>query len=216
MVGPNGAGKSTLMNMLAGLLAPSEGEARVAGLDLAGDTIAVNRVCGILPENLGLFDDLTVEEHLRLSGTVYGLSVAETKVRSGKLLRLLALEHGRRTFLDHCSHGMRKKTALAMALLHNPRVLFLDEPFEGIDPLTARTIGDLFAAMARCGVTVYLTSHILSIVDRLAGRVMVLREGRIVWDSAAAGQPQSLEDVYFDLAGNPAVEDVPWLGLRQS
>ena len=183
LLGPNGAGKSTIMKMLAGLLAPTAGTVSVDALDPVKAPLELKRICGILPEGLGLFDDLTVEEHLQLSGPIYGLSAGETSTRGDQLLRLLDLEHGRDTFLSECSHGMRKKTALALALLHNPRVLFLDEPFEGIDPVTSKTIRDLLAAIAGRGITIFLTSHILSIVDRLAGQILMLRKGRIVWNS---------------------------------
>jgi ABC-2 type transport system ATP-binding protein len=216
LLGPNGAGKSTLMKMLTGLLAPTSGDAFVEGIDVRRDPLAVKRVVGILPENLGLFDTLTVEEHLLLSGPIYGLNGAETRTRTDQLLHALGLEEGRRTAAAQCSHGMRKKTSLALALLHNPRVLFLDEPFEGIDPVTAHTIRELLTLLAQRGVTVFLTSHILPIVDRLAGWIIVIRGGRVVWQSAANELSGSLEDLYFDLVEPLRVADLPWLGLRQS
>ena len=216
LLGPNGAGKSTLMKMLTGLLPPTSGEAFVAGLDVRQEPLAIKHVSGILPESLGLFDALTIDEHLLLSGPIYGLSPAETRQRADQLLHALSLEEARDTFLDQCSQGMRKKTALALALLHNPRVLFLDEPFEGVDPVTAGTIGNFLAAIAGRGVTVFLTSHILSIVDRLADQILVIRGGRIVWQSAASELPQSLEEVYFGLVEASTVDDLPWLGSSQS
>lgn len=215
-LGPNGAGKSTTVGMLTGLLKPSAGEALVGGLDVTKQPREVKRIAGVLPEDLGLFDSLTVEEHLRLSGPIYGLSKHETQTRADQLLRLLALETGRHTFLDECSYGMRKKTALALALLHNPRVLFLDEPFEGIDPVTSSNINDLLVRLAKRGVTILLTSHILSIVERLATQIVLLKEGRVVWDSPASELPQALEQHYFDLLETPVMEDVPWLGSSQS
>jgi ABC-2 type transport system ATP-binding protein len=216
LLGPNGAGKSTIMKMMAGLMAPSGGRIAVAGFDPMREPLAVRQVSGVLPERLGLFDDLTVEEHLALSGPVYGLSARETAARSTELLHLLDLEHGRHTFLSECSHGMRKKTALALALLHNPRVLFLDEPFEGIDPVTSKTIRDLLAAIAGRGITVFLTSHILSIVDRLAGQIVMLRKGRIVWNSVISEVGRRLEDLYFELVEPPRTQDLGWLGSPQS
>ena len=216
LLGPNGAGKSTLMKMLTGLLAPLSGEAYVAGLDVHRMPLEVRRVVGILPESLGLFDMLTVEEHLRLCGPIYGLTPAETRRRADQLLEALGLEHGRHTPAGQCSHGMRKKTALALALLHNPRVLFLDEPFEGIDPVTAQTIGELLLMTAKHGVTIFLTSHILSIVDRLADWIIVLRNGHIVWQGPASELKGSLEDLYFDLVEPVRVPDLPWLGPSQS
>src|SRR5476649_526685 len=125
-LGPNGAGKSTTVKMLTGLLAPTSGDVEVCGLDVTAKPIELKRRIGVLPEDLGLFDDLTVEEHLLLTGSVYGLEKRESRARTDQLLRALSLEHGRNTFAAACSHGMRKKTSFAMALLPNPRVLFLD------------------------------------------------------------------------------------------
>lgn len=216
LLGPNGAGKSTTVKMLTGLLPPTSGDAVVAGIGVRSDPLALKRSIGVLPEGLGLFDSLTVEEHLKMSGPIYGLTKQETRERTDQLLRVLALEHGRHTFADHCSHGMRKKTALALALLHNPRVLFLDEPFEGIDPVTAKTIEQLLVSLAARGVTVLLTSHILSVVERLASHIMLIRQGRIVWDSTRDARTGTLEDLYFDLVEAPKMEDLPWLGSARS
>lgn len=215
-LGPNGAGKSTTLKMLTGLLPPTSGTATVAGLDVQQNTIALKQVIGVLPEHLGLFDHLTVEEHLHTAGPIYGLSHADTIARTNDLLRALALEHGRETFADHCSHGMRKKTALALALIHNPKVLFLDEPFEGIDPVTSKTIGDLLLSLATRGVTVFFTSHILSIVERLATNYILIRDGALVWNSPAGELPSSLEQMYFDLVESPRTEELAWLGFNRS
>jgi ABC-2 type transport system ATP-binding protein len=111
---------------------------------------------------------------------------------------------------------MKKKTALAMALIHNPRVLFLDEPFEGIDPVSARTIYELLSAIAKRGVLVFLTSHILSIVDKLATEIVMIRGGKIVWSSVSQPATRPLEEIYFDLVETPPAEDLPWLGSPQS
>jgi len=215
-LGPNGAGKSTTVKMLSGILAPTSGEAAVAGVDVAKSPIEVKRRIGVLPEDLGLFDDLTVEEHLLLTGRIYGLPPESTRSRASQLLRVLDLEEGRHTFAAHCSHGMRKKTAFAMALISNPRVLLLDEPFEAIDPVTSRTIRDLLGAPARRGVTVFFTSHILSAVEKLATQVIIIRNGRTVWNSPLGELPHSLEALYFDLVEPRAAEGLEWLGSPQS
>ncbi len=211
-LGPNGAGKSTTVKMLTGLLQPTSGQAFVAGHDVADEPLVVKRIIGVLPESLGLFGTLTVEEHLHLSGPIYGLSREDTHSRTDELLRALALDDGRDTFIDHCSYGMRKKTALAMALLHNPQVLFLDEPFEGIDPVASKTLRELMLTLTTRGITVFLTSHILSIVERLASQIVMIRDGRVVWNSRPDELPKSLEDVYFDLVETPIAEELPWLG----
>lgn len=215
-LGPNGAGKSTTVKMMTGLLAPSSGEIRVCGLDATANPLALKRRIGVLPEDLGLFDDLTVEEHLLLTGDVYGVPRAETRARTTQLLHALSLEHGRNTFAASCSHGMRKKTAFAMALLPNPQVLFLDEPFEAIDPVTAKIMRELLQSIARHGVTVFLTSHILSMVERVADQIVMIRKGSMVWNSSVADLPQALEDHYFDLVETPVVEELEWLGPSRS
>jgi ABC-2 type transport system ATP-binding protein len=215
-LGPNGAGKSTTVKMLTGLLPPSSGEAHVCGLDVVKNHLELKRRIGVLPEDLGLFDDLTVEEHLSLTGSVYGVDRHEARARTRQLLHALSLEDGRHTFAAACSHGMRKKTAFAMALLPNPQVLFLDEPFEAIDPVTSKIMRDLLESIARRGVTVFLTSHILAVVERIATQLVMIRKGRIVWDSPAGDLPQSLEDHYFDLVEAPVVEELEWLGSPQS
>lgn len=216
LLGPNGAGKSTIVKMLTGLLPPTAGSANVAGLAVSGQSNELKHAIGVVPENLGLFDALSVAEHLDLAGAVYGLSKSERRKRADDLLRTLVLTEGRDTFADQCSHGMRKKTALALALIHDPRVLFLDEPFEGIDPVTSRTIQNLIVSLAGRGVTILLTAHILPIVENLAQRILFLRQGQLVWDSERSGMPQSLEQHYFDLVEAPPSLDLPWLGSRRS
>lgn len=215
-LGPNGAGKSTTVKMLTGLLTPSSGEARVCELNVAEHPLEVKQRIGVLPEDLGLFDDLTVEEHLLLTGNVYGVDRHETRSRTNQLLHALSLEDGRDTFAASCSHGMRKKTAFAMALLPNPQVLFLDEPFEAIDPVTSKIMRDMLVSIARRGVTVFFTSHILSVVETIATQLMMIRKGEIVWNAPAGELPQSLEQHYFDLVEAPVVEELEWLGSPRS
>lgn len=212
LLGPNGAGKSTLLGMLTGLVSPDQGEIKIAGLDLAHHPLQVKQQVGVLPEGLGLLDALTVEEHLELTGPIYGLAKSEAYRRSDDLLRLFGIEHARRTFARQCSYGMRKKIALAMALLHNPRVLFLDEPFEGVDPSSVQTIQYLLSVIASRGVTIMLTSHVLSTIEKLTSQIIVIRDGKIVWKSGNDSPPQSLHKQYFDLVEEPLNEDLPWLG----
>ena len=194
VLGPNGAGKSTMVKMLTGLLDPSAGGGTVCGCDIRDPKL--RSIVGVLPENLALFDALTVAEHLELTGAVFGISKADTTLRTDQLLRVLRLEHGRDTFIGECSYGMKKKTALAAALLPNPRALFLDEPFEGIDPVTSEAIRVQLRAVAQRGITVLLTSHILSMVDRIADQIVMIRQGRIVWNSpvgrVAAGRGRAV------------------------
>jgi ABC-2 type transport system ATP-binding protein len=214
-LGPNGAGKSTTVNMLTGLLAPTSGEATVAGVPVTSGVELQKRI-GVLPASLALFDELTVQEHLVLTGDVYGLSRTETQHRARQLLQVLDLDHGRNVFAIRCSSGMRKKTALAMALIHNPPVLFLDEPFEAVDPMTSRSIAALLEQAAARGTTVFLTSHILATVEKLAQRFVVFRKGRIAWDSGRDELTRPLEEIYFDLIEAPPPEGLEWLGSDRS
>jgi ABC-2 type transport system ATP-binding protein len=214
-LGPNGSGKSTTVKMLTGLLQPTAGEISVAGyLPRAGD-VASRRVIGVLPEGNALFHSVTLLEHLRMSGPVYGLSRDETEGRARQLLEALDLWQMRDTYADQASFGMSKKCALAMAMLHNPRVLFLDEPFEGIDPASGRSIKDLLQMLARKGVTVFLTSHILEIAQNLVDSFAIIMKGEIVCrqtmeETVAAGH--TLEDLYFQHVGRPDIGEWTWLG----
>ena len=212
VLGPNGAGKSTTVSMLTGLLALTSGRATVCGVDVSEDPVGVKRRIGVLPEDLALFDDLTVQEHLELTGDIYGLDSATTRERMERLLVVLGLTAGRNRFARSCSHGMRKKTAFAMALLPNPEALFLDEPFEAVDPVTSSVMAGVLRSAAARGVTVFLTSHILPMAGQIADQFVIIRGGRIVLDSAAADLQRPLEDLYFELAEAPVADDLEWLG----
>jgi ABC-2 type transport system ATP-binding protein len=216
-LGPNGSGKSTTVKLLTGLLAPTAGQARVTGRVVSVEDLELRRAIGILPEDDALFPDLTIWEHLELCGRLYGLADEESDARAIQLLRHLDLEHGRTTVVEKASFGMRKKCALAMALLHNPRVLFLDEPFEGIDPGSSRNIKDLLLALADRGITVFLTSHILEVVERLAERFALIVKGEVVCSQTVSDLDRAgmtLEDVYLRYAGKPDRGNLSWLGHR--
>ena len=216
LLGPNGAGKSTTLKLLTGALRPSSGSVTVAGLDVAQgqNTSALKRCMGVLPEGLGLFDQLSVEEHLNLSGAMYGLAKHEIRQRTDQLLALLSLEEGRHALSSQCSQGMRKKTALAMALLHNPEVLFLDEPFEGLDPYSAESVGDLLGSLAERGKTILFTSHSLGHVERVASHCLLLQHGALVLDAPMESLPSDLRSLYFELAETSQSPELPWLGSR--
>jgi ABC-2 type transport system ATP-binding protein len=211
-LGPNGAGKSTVIKLLTGVLAPTSGQATVAGFDVVASSWDLKRNIGVLPERLGLFDHLTIEEHLLLVGPIYGLSSAETRRRTDQLIRVLSLEDGRDTFADHASMGMRKKTALALAIIHNPLVLFLDEPFESIDPASAMVVRDLLATLPSRGMTVFFTAHSLSLAERIATHFAFLDHGRLVRLASSDEILATLEDAYFDLMPPIKGEDLSWLG----
>ncbi len=216
LIGPNGAGKTTTLRILTGILDPSEGGATVAGIPVTEKPPRLKQAIGFMPDSLGLFDALTVEEHLELTGAVYRIGKESTRTRTDQLLALLALDDSRRLFAEHCSHGMRKKIAFAMATLHNPRVLFLDEPFEGMDPVGSSTVQRELAAAAQRGVTIMFTSHSLPLVERFATHIVFMSGGRVVLDSSASSLEGSLEARYFEAVGESGSGDMSWLGSRQS
>jgi len=219
-VGPNGAGKSTTIKCLTGLLAPSAGSIRLLGLDPARNPVAVKRQVGVVPEDLALFELLTAAETLAFVGQVHGLPAATIKARSAELLALMDLTEASGQLVADYSHGMRKKTSLAAALLPAPNLLFLDEPFEGVDAIASRQIKDLLLEYVRRGGTVFLTSHILEVVERLCDHIGVIHKGRLVAQGpidslrsgAAAGE--TLEAMFLRLVGAPlaASSRLDWLG----
>jgi len=183
----------------------------IGGLSFRDHGVRIRRNLGVLLEGLGLFESLTVIENLMAVGPIYGLTMSETAARAADLLGLLDLTQGRHTVARDCSFGMRKKTALAMALLHKPRFVLLDEPFEGIDPASSAAIQMLFSQLSRNGVTILLTSHILSVVQKLATRVVILYEGRVVSDFNPSPTEAGVEEVYFSIAGKAQPEVPDWL-----
>jgi ABC-2 type transport system ATP-binding protein len=221
-LGPNGAGKSTTINILTGLLAPSSGHARVLGHDVVTEALEVKRRIGIVPDGLALFERLTGEEQLRFVGRLYGLSPAETARRAGELLEAMELGADARKLIAGYSHGMRKKLALACALIHNPRLLFLDEPFEGVDAVAAKGLRDLLGRLvARGQTTVFLTSHVLEIVERLCTHLGIVARGRLVACGPIAelcrspdGTQRSLESLFLALVGEGREPGagLDWLG----
>jgi ABC-2 type transport system ATP-binding protein len=206
-LGPNGAGKSTTIKCLTGLLKPTAGTMRILGIDPMADPVAVKRRIGVVPEDLALFERLTAEETLTFVADVHGVDRATAKSRSSDLLRLMELESSRNKLVTDFSHGMRKKLSLAAALLPAPRLLFLDEPFEGIDAVASRQIKDLLVSFVGRGGTIFLTSHILEIVERLSTHIGVIARGRVVAQGpieslrAAGSTGQTLEELFISLVG---------------
>jgi ABC-2 type transport system ATP-binding protein len=220
-LGPNGAGKSTTIKMLTGLLRPTEGEVVIEGHPLEKELLAVKRLIGILPEELPLYERLTGEEYLHFAGRMYGLSREETRRRTDELLAFLSLEEDRGKLIVDYSQGMKKKTALAAALIHSPRVLFLDEPLNGIDPVSGRVVTDLLRRLAQKGVTMFFTSHVLDVAERLCDEVAIIDRGRLVAQGTLeqiraqreVGQDATLEDVFLKLvAADVRREDLSWIG----
>jgi ABC-2 type transport system ATP-binding protein len=206
-LGPNGAGKSTTIKCLTGLLQPTAGTCRILDLDPFADPISVKRQVGVVPEDLALFDRLSGAETLAFVGQVYGLDKASIRARSAELIELMDLKSAAGDLVADYSHGMRKKIALATALLPAPRLLFLDEPFEGIDAIASRQIKDLLTQFVRGGGTVFLTSHILEIVERLCDHIGIIHKGRMVAQGTltelrtGAATGQSLEEMFLSIVG---------------
>ena len=179
-LGPNGAGKSTTIKMLTGLLAPTSGSIEILGMDTTRDAEAVKQQIGVVPEGLALFGRLTGAEYLRFVGTMYGLDRATTAERTEELLAFMDLAKEPKKLITDYSHGMQKKIALAAAVIHGPKVLFLDEPFEGVDAIAAGTLKAMLQGMIARGATIFLTSHVLEIVERLCSHIAIIDAGRLV------------------------------------
>ena len=208
-LGPNGAGKSTTIKMLTGLLRPTSGAAFVGGVDVWRDPIQARALMGVLPEYLNLYERLTGREFLTFAGHMYGVLEADIRRRSAELLDVLTLSDDADKLVVDYSVGMRKKIALASALIHRPQVLFLDEPFEGIDPVSSRVIRDILHDATRHGTTVFFSSHIMEVVERLSSRVGIINQGTLVAegtlqelrDRAHEGKDATLEDIFLNVIG---------------
>ena len=179
-LGPNGAGKSTTIKMLTGLLAPDSGSIRILGQDLLTNSLDVKRQIGVVPEGMALFGKLTASEYLDFVGRMYGLDKTTTAQRAADLLDFMGLAGERKKLIADFSHGMGKKLALAAAVIHGPKVLFLDEPFEGVDAVAAGTLKSMLQGMIGRGATIFLTSHVLEIVERLCSHIAIIDRGHIV------------------------------------
>ncbi len=216
-LGPNGAGKSTTIKMLTGLLAPSGGRAQVLGLPLDRELRSVKRQIGVVPDGLGLFERLSGAEQLRIHGQLYGLPRAEAARRAEELLGALELAADAGKLVGEYSHGMKKKLALGCALIHGPRLLFLDEPFEGIDAVAVSGIRRLLVDLVeRDALTIFLTSHVLEVVERLVTHVGIIRQGRLVAQGTLeqVRGSDTLEDVFIRTVGDERAAPVglSWLG----
>jgi ABC-2 type transport system ATP-binding protein len=219
-LGPNGAGKSTTIKCLTGLLRPSGGAMTILGIDPSAEPERVKRLVGVMPEDLALFDHLSAAETLAFVGQIHGMPAATLRSRSAELLALMDLAEAGSQLVADYSHGMKKKTSLAAALLPAPKLLFLDEPFEGIDAIASRQIKDLLLDYVRHGGTVFLTSHVLDVVERLCDHIGVIHKGRLVAQEplaemrARVAPGETLESIFLGLvgAGGGTSARLDWLG----
>lgn len=214
--GPNGAGKTTLLRMATGLLQPDEGVVEVVGRNVWSDPSAAKRRFGVVPDEPRMFDRLTGRELVEFNGLLRGMDPAVISERAGVLLRLLDLEEDADTLVADYSLGMTKKVAIACALLHDPRVLFLDEPFAGIDPVARQTLERILQRHIAAGGTVVFSDHAMDVVERLCDRLMVMAEGALLvsGETVEITRGRRLQDVFVELVGAPidSTGDLTWLG----
>ena len=233
-LGPNGAGKSTTIKMLTGLLSPTSGSIQVLGMDFASNSLDVKRQIGVVPEGMALFGRLTASEYLRFVGQMYGLDHATTVQRSEELLEFMNLARETKKLITDYSHGMQKKLALAAAVIHGPKILFLDEPFEGVDAIAAGTLKQMLQGMIARGATIFLTSHVLEIVERLCTHVGIINHGELIAsgsleelragvhtqaDSEDSAARLTLEEIFIRIIGKEdgaesehSDQELSWLG----
>jgi ABC-2 type transport system ATP-binding protein len=238
-LGPNGAGKSTTIKMLTGLLAPSSGRIQILGLDLERNPVEVKQQIGVVPEGMALFGRLTGSEFLNFAGRMYGLDRETAAKRSAELLDFMQLADQPKKMVTDYSHGMQKKLAMGAAVIHGPKVLFLDEPFEGVDAIAAGTLKAMLQGMIARGATIFLTSHVLEIVERLCSHVAIIHQGKLVAQGSLeelragvaaqtpsvpgavsgdaltpAGEKMTLEQIFLRTVGGSrrAEQELSWLG----
>jgi ABC-2 type transport system ATP-binding protein len=220
LVGPNGAGKTTSLSMMTGLLRPDTGRVLVKGLDVWADPVAAKAAIGVVPAEARLFERLSGEETLEYAGRLRGLPVAEARSRAAQLLDVLDLTADAKRLVADYSTGMRKKATLGCALIHNPSVLFLDEPLEGVDPISADMIRKLLTRFVASGSTVLFSSHVMELVEQVCDHVSIIDKGKIVktgtTEEVRGGK--TLQQAFVDLVGSRATEGegLSWLGSSSS
>lgn len=214
--GPNGAGKTTLLRMTCGLLRPDAGRVEVAGHDVWSDPVAAKSRLGMVPDNPSMFTRLTGRELIEFTGLLRGMEAEVVKERATNLLRLLDLEDVAGVLVADYSLGMTKKAAIACALLHNPRVLFLDEPFAGIDPVARQVLEETLKKFTAAGGTVAFSDHSMDVVERLCDRLLIIDDGNVVLTGTTAEvtQGRRLQEVFVEAVGGSNTEgvDIRWLG----
>jgi ABC-2 type transport system ATP-binding protein len=228
-LGPNGAGKSTTIKMLTGLLEPSAGSIEILGKTFTAGALELKRQIGVVPEGMALLGRLTAPEYLRFVGRMYGLDRETTNRRTEELLEFMKLADESRKLVTDFSHGMQKKLALAAAVIHGPKVLFLDEPFEGVDAIAAGMLKTMLQGMIGRGATIFLTTHVLEIVERLCSHVAIISQGRLVANGSLeelragvastlpgseTGQRLTLEEIFLSIVGTGGQEpaqELSWL-----
>lgn len=220
-VGPNGAGKTTTVNMLTGVLRPTLGYVRILGLDLEENPLGIKKQLGVMPEGMALFEGLTGEEYLSFVGEIYDVPKEQGQQQIEKLLTLFELHGAASRLIESYSLGMKKKLSFLAAIMHNPKILFLDEPFDNVDPISRKIMKDILIAMRDKSVTVFLTSHNLETVESLCDEVAIINKGRLVYQSktedirkkikneVSRETYQSLEEIFLDVVSGNGQEHSP-------
>ena len=214
LLGRNGAGKTTLIRMLTCQLSPTVGKAQVCGFDVKDRSIELRKRIGVMPESTALLDGLTGENYLHFVGRIHGLSEAAISSRVVELSKLFDMELSSPKHISQYSFGMKKKLSLGAAILHSPQVLFLDEPFEGLDPVSSAAIHDLLKYLHNSGITILMTSHVLNTAERLCTRFIIIHQGAIISDQGAAaigGQSETLENHFLGMVGRHEFGALSWI-----
>jgi ABC-2 type transport system ATP-binding protein len=214
-LGPNGAGKTTTIKMLMGLAPPTSGTISLLGLPMPARALEIKQAIGLVPDESLLFDHLTGVEFIEFVGRIYGLDRAVARERAQELMELFELQGNERKLINEYSKGMRKRVAMAAALIHRPKLYLMDEPFEGVDAVGARLMKDILLEQVRHGATIFLTSHVLEVVERLCDRVAIINEGRVVREGSMAELregSETLEDAFVRAVGiDRSAETLDWL-----
>ena len=214
-LGPNGAGKTTTIKMLMGLAPPTSGSIQLLGLPMPERSLEIKQQIGLVPDESMLFDRLTGGEFIEFVGRIYGLDRALARARADELLDLFELSNLPNKLIAEYSKGMRKRVAMAAALIHRPKLYLMDEPFEGVDAVGARLMKDILLDQVRHGATIFLTSHVLEVVERLCERVGIIHEGKLIAEglmSDMRGAAETLEDAFVRALGmENAAGTLDWL-----
>ena len=214
-LGPNGAGKTTTIRMLMGLAPPSSGEIQILGLRMPEDDVAIKSRIGLVPDESLLFDHLTGPEFVEFVGRMYRLPAPMARERARELITLFELDTTGRKLIGEYSKGMRKRVAMAASLIHRPHLFLMDEPFEGVDAVGARLMKDILLDQVRQGATIFLTSHVLEVVERLCDRVAIIHDGKLVIDEPMASLRsgnETLEEIFVRVVGAArSGEPLDWL-----
>ncbi len=214
-LGPNGAGKTTTIHILTGVITATAGEVEVLGMSVPEQMHAVKQLIGVVPDENVLFDRLTGYEFLEFAGRMYGLDRAVAAERAKELMEMFELDLRADTLIAGYSKGMKKRVALGAALIHRPQLFLLDEPFEGVDPVGARLMKEILLQQVAQGATVFLTSHVLEVVERLCDRVAIITEGRVVAEGSVdelRAAEETLEDIFLRVVGGErAMQPLAWL-----